>query len=491
MTSPRWENSIPEEMRAWCSHHQIHLSGCQSRSDALLFRCFGGTGEQLHPQPGGGEELLHRLPVLGCQNLGGGHQRGLGVISGSKDAGTGCHHRFARTHIALEQPVHRGIPSQIVADFLHRAKLGIGQRKGEGMKKVVDLHRMHGNRCGGISGGAHRRKRQRKGEQLLKDQPPPGDEHIMAAGREVDVLDGVLQVAELILRLDVGGNGLLQCLQQAGERQAHLVGQKAGVDSGCLGIDRDQLPGLGQGEDQRRVHLPAQQRAGHLAVKDIFLLDPQFIHGEFGVEEGQQQFCAIGVHSPDLKDRKPLADVLFPGFGENHGPDGTGLIGVGMQDGYRFGQVDVIPGIVVDQVAHGVDSQLVQQTCPLFTNSFQELDLCIKADCQARSPPYQFCWLSQSERENRMEAVVAQPLIVPVSLPDHALLLHTAFEHDPAAVWVLYIVDSCDPIGFQLGEGKADHRFQRLRGIALAPPVLPDAVSHLNLINGVVDFLQR
>ncbi len=67
----------------------------------------------------------------------------------------------------------------------------------------------------------------------------------MPAGGEMDIFNGILQVTELILHLDVGGNGLLERFQQPGEGQPHFGSQEPGVDAGSLGIDRDQLPGFG------------------------------------------------------------------------------------------------------------------------------------------------------------------------------------------------------------------------------------------------------
>ena len=63
---------------------------------------------------------------------------------------------------------------------------------------------------------------------------------------------------------------------------------------------------------------------------------------------------------------------------------------------------------------------------------------------------------------------------------------HAAFAHDTAGVGVVGIVTGLDPVHAHIPEEKADDSLQSLRGDALMPPPLSDAVTDLDKLSRVI-----
>ena len=68
--------------------------------------------------------------VLFGQNLGRRHDARLKTIVERQQAGERGHHRFARAHIALQQPVHLSATAQVAVDFAHHSFLCFRECKG-------------------------------------------------------------------------------------------------------------------------------------------------------------------------------------------------------------------------------------------------------------------------------------------------------------------------------------------------------------------------
>ena len=91
-----------------------HRAGQQRASDAQLF-----------------EQRCKRFGMLRRENLGRRHKRGLIAVLRGQRAQRGGNHRFARTDIALHQPVHRAAGSAVGCNLVDRAALRTRRCKGQ------------------------------------------------------------------------------------------------------------------------------------------------------------------------------------------------------------------------------------------------------------------------------------------------------------------------------------------------------------------------
>ena len=165
------------------AHHQRSLATLDQRQHGVtLFLLLAAK------QPGYFEttRLQQRLQpadefaeVLLGQDLGGRHQRTLPARVDTQRGGECGHHRFARTHVALQQPVHGHGPRQVGGDFVAHTALGGGELKRQDRQQLF----VQGQR-GGASGLQHRRPqsvtfaprhqlRQLLGQQLFRLQALP------------------------------------------------------------------------------------------------------------------------------------------------------------------------------------------------------------------------------------------------------------------------------------------------------------------------------
>ena len=111
------------------AHHQLGLPvGHQLQhllaALALAAATEPGDGQAQRLQPA--NELAEML--LG-QDLGGRHQRTLPTAVDGHGGGQRSHHRFARSHVALQQAVHGLCSSHVESYFSHHALLGLRQVK--------------------------------------------------------------------------------------------------------------------------------------------------------------------------------------------------------------------------------------------------------------------------------------------------------------------------------------------------------------------------
>ena len=120
-------------------------------------------------------EVAEREVVLLGEDLRGCHERGLVAGFDGEEHGAQRDERFPAAHIAVEQAVHRTRQGEVGADFLDRAELRAGQRKGQ--RRVQPAHQrvaaaMHRARLRGLlralRGDAHLH-----GEKLAQHEMPP------------------------------------------------------------------------------------------------------------------------------------------------------------------------------------------------------------------------------------------------------------------------------------------------------------------------------
>ena len=92
-----------------------------------------------------------------------------------------------------------GFPLHISADgLLYAAPLGVRQREGKRAVKRSHIHILKGDYIHRFPPGAQQLQSDSEEKQLLKSQTPPGNVQRLRGFREVDVLVGIIDAAELV-----------------------------------------------------------------------------------------------------------------------------------------------------------------------------------------------------------------------------------------------------------------------------------------------------
>ena len=126
--------------------------------------------------------------------------------------------------------------------------------------------------------------------------------------------------------------------------------------------------------EHRVRHLPAQQIALGLAVKDVFLAGVERVF-EVGLVEISQIERGRFVHNAKLDEVEPLADVRELRLGRDDGAD-TGVLA-----GDKVGDAPVLPPVLVgagevgDQLAQIGDAQLLERLGALLADALDVLDV--------------------------------------------------------------------------------------------------------------------
>ena len=232
-----------------------------------------GGDQQLHRNVQIAQKLFHGGFVLTGQQLGGRHHDGLlAVLDGQPGAGS-SHQRFARAHVALQQPVHAAAAAQIGKGLPHRPPLGVGGRKGQRPEEVFGIVILQ-RRAGilpslppqGLTGAA-------KDKQLFKNQPPPGFLDILGILGVMDGLKGLLRRAKLPFCHNIGRQRLQIPTLCHFQRCFCPLSQLILAEFGGSAIDGQQFSGgFGiVGRFKHRVdHAPSAAGELRLAEEDIF-----------------------------------------------------------------------------------------------------------------------------------------------------------------------------------------------------------------------------
>ena len=105
----------------------VYLSGNEVGEQGLPLFAFNNSGEQLGTHAAAGEHLADGDKMLLSEDFGGGHQAGLkSVVYGNEHRHEGDE-GFARTNIALQEPVHLMTAVHVAAYLVHDAFLGSGE----------------------------------------------------------------------------------------------------------------------------------------------------------------------------------------------------------------------------------------------------------------------------------------------------------------------------------------------------------------------------
>lgn len=108
--------------------------------------------------------------VLAGQNFRWGQHGALPAILRGKPDGCSGHQRFAAAYIALQQTIHRGLATQIMADFFRRAALCPGGCIGQAAPEWRKVQLPHGGTGNFAAMASHQKYAQLQDIQFFKDQ---------------------------------------------------------------------------------------------------------------------------------------------------------------------------------------------------------------------------------------------------------------------------------------------------------------------------------
>ena len=104
---------LDQGMRA---DEEVDLTCRKPRQDVAPFPAFLPPSEDGNPQPGTFGQRRDGLDMLTRQNFRRCHQGGLFADLGDRSRRKQGHHRFARSHVALQQPQHAHVLPQVLRD---------------------------------------------------------------------------------------------------------------------------------------------------------------------------------------------------------------------------------------------------------------------------------------------------------------------------------------------------------------------------------------
>ncbi len=345
-----------------------------------------GTGEQ--GEPGGvlrgaqlalgrqvSEQFRQRPGVLGGEHLGRGQQRRLPTSVHRLEHRPQGHHRLARPHLALDQPVH-GVPGgEVLGDRATHLPLPRRQREREplvegGQQAVADRGARRGGSLLDEMPTSH--QRELDGQGLVPLEPLPGDRQLPVVGGPVDAPDGLLEAQQVVPAAEVGGQRVLAPLPHV-QHLADAAGDGPGGEPLGRRVDGDQRggellgrrlfvavgsPGLGN-PDQLVLGVGELERppiAGDLPREEPAPAREQLAFAPGLVEEGAVQ-GALPVGDPDLEDRPAPRAHGAPVDPVDLGQDGGVLVGLQPGDARQLAALGVPPREVVEQVTDGADPQ--------------------------------------------------------------------------------------------------------------------------------------
>ncbi len=201
------------------------------------------------------EVLADRDQVLLGQDLGRGHQGALASAVDRRQQRRQRHHGLARSHVALEQAVHRQRRRHVARDLAehaalgarqreavpreeatHQRRRGIAQRARLGVEIVVADGVGHARRGLFEAASAHRQQ-QLQAQELVEGQPAPGRRHVARVVGQVDPPERPGAVDEV---------------ERSAHRLGHRVQQRSRAAQGLLD-EAAHLPAGEPGLARRRV----------------------------------------------------------------------------------------------------------------------------------------------------------------------------------------------------------------------------------------------
>ena len=225
------------------AHDQVQLPLLQLGLDLPFLFCAHGAGQLSHPQPKGGQHVCQRVEVLLRQNFRRGHEGAGAVIFGAEPDQRRRHQGLAAAHISLHQPVHHRTGSHICRGLAHRPPLSPGGGKGQTAPEFLHVKRFQPDAIVQAPLPVHPPQGAGQDEQLLKNQPPPGQLQSLKVGGEVNVLVGVAGLSQLAVLPHRIRQNVRQQLQTTVQPLAHRLLDAPLVQPGAQPVHRDDPPG--------------------------------------------------------------------------------------------------------------------------------------------------------------------------------------------------------------------------------------------------------
>jgi len=380
------------------AHHHVHVTVRQAGQDAIAARGTGATRQQLQrdrrqaaqrqppagaPEAAGAvqrpQQLAEAQVVLLGQHLGGRHEGGLAAAADHRQHRHERHHRLARAHLALQQPVHRPRPPQVGQNLIHGAALGGGQGEGQTLPEALQQRpvRLVGDALAGeLAQALAVDQHHLHPQQLVEHQPVPPPGHLREGLRVVDQAQRLVAPAQSVVRQHLGGHRIGDAAPLAASQcLGDHVGDLPGAD-GRLGrerIDGEDGPGPVTDQVHHRVrhlqrvpeHLqaPVQHRPHALAE---LLGAPRL------VEEDTAQPGALAVAHQHLDARPPIASRDGPhplDGGQDHGV----LADLELTHGGLAAAIQVAPRVVGEQVPEMLHTEIDQGLHPAPAGTFEAL----------------------------------------------------------------------------------------------------------------------
>ena len=313
--------------------------------------------------------------MLFRQNLSGRHHGGLVPVPGHQPDTGRAHHGFSAAHVALEQPVHGHTTGQIPGRLLRRPTLGAGELEGQGFVKAGEITAPADHP--GPSGPPFPHQLQPGGEveQLLKDQPPPGDLQLLPGCGKVEGAQSPAGLGQLVPLPDRRGQVVGNLLHAVRQNSLQRSGQQRIGNPLGAPVDRHNAPGLPAGTlpvKERIDHGFPASTSLHCAVKNVALARAQGLPHVALVEKGQGQGAGVV--------RRLEPGHLHAGAGPvglwrlGHNPGHTALLARRrVSHGVRPLPVLVVPGKPVQQILRPAQSQLLQPGRPCRSDPRQRL----------------------------------------------------------------------------------------------------------------------
>ena len=378
------------------AHHDVHSPVEQGAHDALALAALDAAGQESHDQfslaaqhrrvahlqtrqvgaQGGG--------VLLGQDLGRGHEGALAAPVDGHQQGRERDHRLARTHVALQEPVHGQRRRHVGADVAEHAALRPGQRETMSAQELAH-QRGPGVRQGarrhvevvGIEGVAHprralleapaaQRQEELQTQELVEDESAPRRGDLGHVRRDVDApvgggpLDqGVVSAQVLVEGIEERPGAFEGFLDEA----AHLPTGDAGLAR--RGIERDDpadaagvallARGADDDVDDRVGHLARAAVLAHRTEEDGLHSGDELTGPPGLVEEDHLQGLAVVDHA-HLHERASLARAPR-GRGRHLGEDGGLVAHLEVREVHPTSAVDVAARIQRDEVEDALEAQ--------------------------------------------------------------------------------------------------------------------------------------
>ena len=297
------------------AHHDVQLARARGLQGLLPLLGRHPGAEQGEAHPHAVQEALEGPHMLFGQDLGGGHEGGLGsVLDGEQHRGQG-HHGLPGPHIPLEEARHGALGAHVLEYLVDDPFLGVGELEAQplahgGQQSPLDLVAVALGHLAGLpvlDGPG-----QLQQEQLVEGQAPAGLLELGSGAREVGGRDGLGQGEEFPLLEDLGGEGFAQAFDPGVQGAGHGLAQETLGEALGEGVDRDDashmVGGLGVLDAVIFLDgdLPQLQGAGLGPAHD-----PEVGSGpDVALEGGEHVETAAGPLEPDRLDVLRIAGDL-------------------------------------------------------------------------------------------------------------------------------------------------------------------------------------